>query len=278
MDRRLGSGHGRKPSCYGLTAPPRASGGDAHKGVGALSASPAAGGTAGRRRRRMAGGAPGYTFEFPRDHAAHPEFKIEWWYYTGNLDAADGRRFGYQVTFFRVGIDPAPSQPVALGRARPLHDARGRQRSQGPALPFRRAAEPRGPGHRRRGHRSLSRVERRLGHRDRSTRSGVGTAPCHAPLTHSRRGRPRRGPHAGRGQAADHQRRQRHQPEGREAGNASHYYSLTRMPTRGTIVIDGERIEVTGSAGWTASSARASSSRINRAGTGSRFSCRTAAT
>src|SRR5690606_1327981 len=33
-----------------------------------------------------------YTFEFPRDHAAHPDYRIEWWYYTGNVDAADGRR------------------------------------------------------------------------------------------------------------------------------------------------------------------------------------------
>jgi predicted secreted hydrolase len=53
----------------------------------------------------------GYVFSFPRDHAAHPDFKIEWWYYTGNVNAADGRRFGYQVTFFRVGIDYAPANP-----------------------------------------------------------------------------------------------------------------------------------------------------------------------
>ena len=55
--------------------------------------------------------APGYVVEFPRDHASHPEYRIEWWYYTGNLDAVDGRRFGYQLTFFRVGIDPQPTNP-----------------------------------------------------------------------------------------------------------------------------------------------------------------------
>src|SRR5215207_5825896 len=55
--------------------------------------------------------AAGYTFAFPRDHASHPDFKIEWWYYTGNLDAADGRRFGYQVTFFRIGVDRTPTNP-----------------------------------------------------------------------------------------------------------------------------------------------------------------------
>ncbi|HYE88252.1 MAG TPA: carotenoid 1,2-hydratase, partial [Vicinamibacterales bacterium] len=53
----------------------------------------------------------GYQFSFPRDHASHPDFKIEWWYYTGNVNAADGRRFGFQVTFFRVGIDHTPSNP-----------------------------------------------------------------------------------------------------------------------------------------------------------------------
>ena len=46
---------------------------------------------------------PGYPYEFPRDHFNHPEFKTEWWYYTGNLRAADGHRFGFELTFFRVG-------------------------------------------------------------------------------------------------------------------------------------------------------------------------------
>lgn len=44
---------------------------------------------------------PGRVFEFPRDHGSHPEFKIEWWYVTGHLYAAGGRRFGFQATFFR---------------------------------------------------------------------------------------------------------------------------------------------------------------------------------
>lgn len=48
---------------------------------------------------------PGYEFEFPRDHFAHPEFQIEWWYYTGNLETPGGRRFGYELTFFRNGVE-----------------------------------------------------------------------------------------------------------------------------------------------------------------------------
>lgn len=48
---------------------------------------------------------PGYQFQFPRDHFSHPGFKTEWWYYTGHLQMTDGKRYGYQVTFFRVGTE-----------------------------------------------------------------------------------------------------------------------------------------------------------------------------
>lgn len=44
--------------------------------------------------------------EFPRDHAPHPGFRTEWWYYTGNLTSETGRRFGYQLTFFRYQLTP----------------------------------------------------------------------------------------------------------------------------------------------------------------------------
>lgn len=46
---------------------------------------------------------PPYAFRFPADHASHPAYRTEWWYYTGNLESG-GRRFGYQLTFFRVGV------------------------------------------------------------------------------------------------------------------------------------------------------------------------------
>jgi predicted secreted hydrolase len=48
-------------------------------------------------------------FEFPQDHASHPEFRSEWWYFTGNLAGSDGRRFGFELTFFRFAL--APEQP-----------------------------------------------------------------------------------------------------------------------------------------------------------------------
>ena len=44
--------------------------------------------------------------EFPRDLGPHDDYQTEWWYYTGNLDAADGRRFGFQFTIFRRALVP----------------------------------------------------------------------------------------------------------------------------------------------------------------------------
>jgi predicted secreted hydrolase len=49
---------------------------------------------------------PDYAWSFPQDHWARQGYKTEWWYFTGHLQATDGRRFGYQFTFFRIGILP----------------------------------------------------------------------------------------------------------------------------------------------------------------------------
>ncbi len=55
----------------------------------------------------------GRPLRFPADHASHPSFKTEWWYYTGHLSTASGRQYGYELTFFRQGTDPAlkPQNP-----------------------------------------------------------------------------------------------------------------------------------------------------------------------
>ena len=62
----------------------------------------------------MGDGTAGYStadsvieFYFPRDHGAHDSFKTEWWYFTGNL-SSDGNRFGYQFTIFRNAAVPVP--------------------------------------------------------------------------------------------------------------------------------------------------------------------------
>jgi len=46
---------------------------------------------------------PGYRYTFPRDHFEHPDFRTEWWYYTGNVRNSEGKRFGFELVFFRQG-------------------------------------------------------------------------------------------------------------------------------------------------------------------------------
>jgi len=62
-------------------------------------------------------------FSFPADHGPHPDFRTEWWYFTGNLETAEGDHYGYQFTLFRTalaapdaevldpGADPAATAP-----------------------------------------------------------------------------------------------------------------------------------------------------------------------
>jgi predicted secreted hydrolase len=179
----------------------------------------------------------GYTFAFPRDHASHPDYKIEWWYYTGNLEAADGRRFGYQVTFFRVGIDHTPSNPSRWA-IRGLHMT----------------------------HLAVSdATRRRYRYSEKLSRGGPGLAGASADRYHvwnedwvatlDEKGRHTiraTGAQAGIDLILEEGKRPAINgvngisQKGAQAGNASHYYSLTRMPTTGTIAIDGERFTVTG--------------------------------
>lgn len=68
---------------------------------------------------------PGYEFAFPRDHGAHPEYRTEWWYYTGHLRTESGRRYGFEVTFFRVGVQEPASNATRwdLNAIMPAHFA-----------------------------------------------------------------------------------------------------------------------------------------------------------
>jgi predicted secreted hydrolase len=49
-------------------------------------------------------------FRFPDDHGSHNTFRNEWWYLTGNVSDDLGRFYGYQVTFFRTAVAP-PTTP-----------------------------------------------------------------------------------------------------------------------------------------------------------------------
>ncbi|MCY3832691.1 MAG: carotenoid 1,2-hydratase [Chloroflexi bacterium] len=64
-----------------------------------------------------------WDWRFPRDHGAHPEFQTEWWYYTSVLATTGGRRFGYQFTIFRRALSPRPQQTESEFRANDIYMA-----------------------------------------------------------------------------------------------------------------------------------------------------------
>ena len=62
-------------------------------------------------------------FLFPADHGPHPEFRNEWWYVTGNLDDEDGERFGFELTVFRFALAPSIAESVSKWRTRQVYIA-----------------------------------------------------------------------------------------------------------------------------------------------------------
>jgi len=184
---------------------------------------------------------PPWRFEFPRDHAAHPAFRTEWWYYTGHLHAG-GRPFGFEVTFFRVALPgPAPGPASSAWRARhvvfrhlALTDERaGRfrhdERAERAALGLAGADSARydvwlGDD------RATLAADGRT-HLVRAGGSGVtldlALVPRKPPVIHGRDGVSQKA--AGE-------------------GNASHYASLTRLEASGRLVLDGDTLAVRGRA------------------------------
>jgi putative ABC transport system permease protein len=179
----------------------------------------------------------GHRFEFPRDHGSHPQHKIEWWYFTGNLDTAAGHRLGYQLTFFRIGTVAQPEVvsswalrdvwmahlAVTDVEGRVYHHA-DRLNRAGPGLA---GATPERVWNEdwdcRFGEDGMT-----LRARDRAFGLELELSPEKAPVLHGIGG---------------------YSQKGVTPGNASQYYSLTRLRTRGLVEIEGERHEVTG-ASW----------------------------
>ena len=60
-------------------------------------------------------------WSFPRDHGAHPDFKTEWWYFTGNLKTKENQHLGYQFTFFRQGVQTKPNSTESTWSIRDLY-------------------------------------------------------------------------------------------------------------------------------------------------------------
>ncbi|CAN5584564.1 lipocalin-like domain-containing protein [soil metagenome] len=203
----------------------------------------------------MSGDTTGYAradhvrpFTFPEDHGPHPGFQTEWWYWTGNLEAEDGRRFGFQLTIFRSAMTPDTTvddresdwgtnqlymghvgiTDVAAGR----HYAEERLRRGAVGLagaqaePFRTwlddwSAE------------LMPDVDASgfgmLPVRLRASAQGAALdlrlIPQKSAVLQGDRGLSQKGP---------------------EPGNASYYFSLTRISAEGTIMINGDAIRVRG--------------------------------
>mgnify|MGYP005850511945 CR=1 FL=1 len=180
---------------------------------------------------------PGRVFQFPRDHGAHPDFRTEWWYYTGHLKSKEGETFGYQLTFFRVGLKKPDGQVRSAWRADTVYFAHlaVSDPSRG-VFAFRETVQ--------RGAMGLAGAEvGRLKvwiddwlaesggeeHHLRAAKEGIGLdltlSPLKPPVLHGEGGYSRKS-------------------ATREV--ASHYYSITRLATRGKLTLGERTLDVAG--------------------------------
>jgi len=191
-----------------------------------------------------------YTFVFPRDHASHPSYRTEWWYCTGHLRSNDGRSFGYELTFFRIGLrpgDPAPAQTESKWRGHELLAAHFAITDESGAQFFheeRLVREALGQGAAatddlmvRAGDWTLigAADSHRAGERmTLHAAASFGSQPASIDFVQL----PRKPPAIhGRGGVSR---------KGACASCASHYYSYTRLATSGSMLYKGKRMRVTG--------------------------------
>ena len=182
-------------------------------------------------------------FSFPEDHGSHPGFRTEWWYFTGNLAAAGGERYGYQLTLFRSALAPADAaRPSAWGTRQGWlgHLALGDAR-RGTFRAFERW-----------GRESLglagARAEPlRIWLRDWSAEGlGPGGFPLRLRAAANEDGGYGLDLRLDEGKAPVLQGDRGLSRKSAEPGNASYYYSLPRMPTRGELTLAGRRVAVSG--------------------------------
>jgi predicted secreted hydrolase len=181
---------------------------------------------------------PGWKYEFPRDHGAHRQFKTEWWYYNGHLKDRSGNSFGYQVTFFRVGLIPGrPPSSGSRWRLREVLLAHLAITDIGKQSFFYQEKADRGNLGLAGADENRYRVwvenwrvcQEGRGHQIIAGDSDLGLSleliPSRPPVIHGVNGVSQKG--AGK-------------------GRASHYYSLTRLKTKGILRIKSREIPVSG--------------------------------
>jgi predicted secreted hydrolase len=186
-------------------------------------------------------------FEFPRDHGAHNEYRSEWWYFTGNLETADARHFGFELTFFRFALDAAaPERASEWGTSQAwmahfaLTDtqagdfmaaerfARGALGLAGAeAAPFRVWVEDWSADARTAAGGDGDAFAARLEARDGGYALDLELVAMKEPVANGEDGLDRKGS---------------------GAGNASYYYSISRLSAQGTVTTPQGRFAVEGSA------------------------------
>jgi len=179
---------------------------------------------------------PGYRYEFPRDYFNHPEYQTEWWYYTGNVTAEDGHRFGFELTFFRQGVN-RDAEKRGTWDVRDVYVAHlALSDLDGQAFYHAERTNRAGPGIA-----GVDEAQQRIWNGNWSVRwqgdeqelqavdsrfsFSLALHPEKPPVIHGENGVSQKA-------------------EG--AGRASHYISLTRLATRGELQVGGKRYAVKG--------------------------------
>ena len=184
-----------------------------------------------------------YTYHFPRDHFAHDRYRTEWWYFTGHVHDATGRRFGFELTFFRIGLEPYASH-WRPGESRwrsaqlyPAHFAITDERAKTFVFCQTLARDALSQGF--------------------ASQQALNVHAGNWFLSGTREGRPQMRLHAeDGGNAIDFELHSTKPPainglngisrKGSCSSCASHYYSFTRLQTTGTLTRDGVRYSVSG--------------------------------
>ncbi|HEY2036312.1 MAG TPA: lipocalin-like domain-containing protein [Steroidobacteraceae bacterium] len=180
---------------------------------------------------------------FPRDQGPHPDFRQEWWYLTGNLDSADGERFGFELTIFRFALAPNAPEPLAVGSPADARSSPWRTREI------------------YLGHFAVSDVARhRFRFASRLSRGALGLAgsqsdPFRVWIGNWRMGRSQVQA-AGQGYVLSLTARPLMAPvlngdhglsrKSGEPGDATYYYSIPRVSVQGTVSRDGRPLQVRG--------------------------------
>ena len=182
--------------------------------------------------------------EFPKDHGAHPGYRTEWWYYTGNLQSETGNFYGFQLTFFRRQITPLRVErrwpkPKSAWRTHQIYlahaavtDIAGRQHLMDERI-ARSALGIAGVSQYKGGTRiflknwmaQISRAAHRLMVTTNEFSYDLTLKPEKPPVMHGRNG---------------------YSLKGSTPERASCYYSFTRLETKGTISIGGKTMKVEG--------------------------------